>query len=404
MSYLDKLPPTQPDAAFSLVAAYEADICEQKVDLCPGFYRDENAKPWILPSVAQAKERIHANPSLNHEHLPLNGHPGLIRGAQELAIGTTRDLKRVASIQTVSGTGANHIAALFLSTRLKPKTVWISDPSWINHTEIWKLAGPGVQQRFYPYFDAKNSKVDFEGMTETLRNDAQKGDVVILHACAHNPTGADLTESQWKIVADICREIGLFAVFDMAYQGFASGNLEQDAFAITHFYDSLDMEFAIAQSFSKNFGLYGERIGVLHVVALDAKAAANTTLLLTQLSRAEITSCPSYGARIVAEILGDAILFKQWLKDLVEMSQRMKSMRLSLYQGLERRKVRGSWKHLLSDIGMFSMTGLSRAQVTELREEHHIYLLPSGRLSVTGLTSNNVESVAAALHDILGSE
>jgi aspartate aminotransferase len=160
------------------------------------------------------------------------------------------------------------------------------------------------------------------------------------------------------------------------------------------------MEFAIAQSFSKNFGLYGERIGVLHVVALDPKAAANTTLLLTQLSRAEITSCPSYGARIVAEILGAPILFKQWLKDLVEMSERMKNMRLSMYQGLERRKVRGSWKHLLSDvslviqrmqqcvntlqIAMFSMTGLSRAQVAELREKHHIYLLPSGRLSVTG--------------------
>ncbi|KAI8714941.1 Aminotran-1-2 domain-containing protein [Fusarium sp. LHS14.1] len=270
MSYLDKLPPTQPDPAFSLVAAYEADICEKKVDLCPGFYRDENAKPWILPSVAQ----------------------------------------RVTSIQTVSSTGANHIAALFLSSRLKPKKVWISDPSWINHTEIWKLAGPDVQQRFYPYFDAKNSKVDFEGMTETLRKDARKGDVVILHACAHNPTGADLTESQWKIVADICREIGLFAVFDMAYQGFASGNLEQDAFAINHFYDSFGMEFAITQSFSKNFGLYGERIGVLHVVALDAKAATNTTPLLTQISRAEITSCPSYGARIVAEILGDPILFK----------------------------------------------------------------------------------------------
>ncbi|KAL2681401.1 hypothetical protein Neosp_009012 [[Neocosmospora] mangrovei] len=355
MSYLDKLPPTQPDPAFSLVAAHEADTCEKKVDLCPGFYRDENAKPWILPSVAQAKERIHENPSLNHEHLPLTGHLGLIRGAQELAFGTTRDLKRVASIQTVSGTGANHIAALFLSTKLKPKTVWISDPSWINHTEIWKLAGPNVQQRFYPYFDAENSKVDFEGMTETLRKDARKGDVVILHACAHNPTGADLTESQWKIVADICREIGLFAVFDMAYQGFASGNLEQDAFAIIHFYDRFDMEFAIAQSFSKNFGLYGERIGVLHVVAMDAKAAANTTPLLTQISRAEITSCPSYGARIVAEILGDPILFKQWLKDLVEMSERMKGMRLSLYQGLERRKVRGSWKHLLSDVGLATL-------------------------------------------------
>ncbi|KAM0492221.1 hypothetical protein ACHAP8_010084 [Fusarium lateritium] len=402
MSFLTDIPPTQPDAAFALVADFKADTNEHKVDLCPGFYRDDNAKPWILLSVAQAKERIHGNPSLDHEHLPLAGHPGLLLGSQKLLFGTTRDLKRVASIQTVSGTGANHIAAQFLANKLGPKTVWISNPSWINHTEIWKLAGPQIQQRFYPYYDAVQHRVDFEAMKETLRRDARAGDIIILHACAHNPTGADLTTEQWKIVAEICKELGLFAVFDIAYQGFASGDLVQDASAITHFYDRSDLEFAVAQSFSKNFGLYGERIGVLHVVALETKTAAKITPLLTQLSRAEITSCPSYGARIVAEILSNPNLYEQWLRDLVTMSERMKGMRKALYQGLQRREVKGSWDYLLTDIGMFSMTGLARAQVDKLRTDHHVYLLPSGRLSVTGLTSGNVDYVAEALLAVLG--
>ncbi|KAI6754755.1 hypothetical protein HG530_012507 [Fusarium avenaceum] len=404
MSRLASVPPTKPDEAFSLVASFKADTYDRKVDLCPGFYRDNNGEPWILPSVSQAKERIYANPNLDHEHLPLLGHPELLRQSQKLVFGASRDLARVAAIQTVSGTGANHIAAQFLSTKLSPRTVWISNPSWINHTEIWKLAGPLVEQRYYPYYDDVNHKVDFEAMVQVLRNEAREGDVILLHACAHNPTGADLTSEQWEIVADLCKELGLFAIFDMAYQGFGSGDVNQDASAIAHFFDRSDLEFAVAQSFSKNFGLYGERVGVLHMVALDSETAAKTAPLLVQLSRAEITSCPSYGARIVAEILGDQALYKQWLDDLVEMSNRMKTMRASLYQRLLHRRVRGSWNHLLSDIGMFSMTGLSRAEVTILKDEHHIYLLPSGRLSVTGLTSSDVEYVADAFLSVLGTK
>ncbi|CZR45948.1 putative aspartate aminotransferase, cytoplasmic [Fusarium proliferatum ET1] len=389
MSHLSGIPPANPDAAFSLIASFKADTAEHKADLCPGFYRDNNAQPWILPSVALAKEQIHADPNLNHEHLPLVGHPEFLLGSQKLIFGETRDLKRVASIQTVSGTGANHMAALFLAANLKPKRVWISNPSWINHTEIWKLVGPDIEQRFYPYYDETHHQVDFEAMAQTLRKEACDGDVIILHACAHNPTGADLTRQQWETVADICK-------------GFASGDLDQDASAITHFYDRSDLEFAVAQSFSKNFGLYGERVGALHLVVLETETAAKVTALLTQLSRAEITSCPSYGARIVAKILSSPTLFDQWQQDLVTMSERMKGMRKALYQELQRRSVRGSWEHLLTDIGMFSMTGLTRDQVYELKTKHHIYLLPSGRLSITGLTSSNINFVAQGFLSVLG--
>lgn len=151
-----------------------------------------------------------------HEHLPLVGHAGLLRGSQKLVFGTTRDLERIASIQTVSGTGANHIAALFLSTRLKPRTVWISDPSWINHTKIWELVNPEIEQRSYPYYNKESHTIDFENMITNLRKEAIAGDVIILHACAHNPTGMDLDKQQWKVVADVCQELGLFAVFDLA--------------------------------------------------------------------------------------------------------------------------------------------------------------------------------------------
>ncbi|THV46134.1 hypothetical protein BGAL_0413g00040 [Botrytis galanthina] len=402
MLHLANVPLTQPDAAFSLVAAFALDKYEKKVDLCPGFYRDDNAKPWVLPSVTQAKAKLHADPNILHEHLPLVGHTGLLRGSQKLVFGATRDLKRIASLQTVSGTGANHIAALFLSTTLKPRKVWISDPSWINHTEIWRIVNPEIEQKSYPYYDKESHKIDFENMISTLRKDACTGDVIILHACAHNPTGMDLDKNQWEIIAEVCQELGLFTIFDLAYQGFATGDVYQDAWAINHFYDKSNMEFAVAQSFSKNFGLYGERVGVLHIVAKSAGTAIKVTPSLIQLSRAEITSCPSYGARIVAEILENPNLYSQWLQDLKTMSDRMKRMRKSLYEALLHKKVKGSWQYLLTDIGMFSMTGLSHTEVAILREMHHVYLLPSGRISVTGLTENNVETVAEAFKAVLG--
>jgi aspartate aminotransferase, cytoplasmic len=183
-----------------------------------GTGRQKNTPTVAIPPLTreQAKTRIHADPSLNHEHLPLAGHPELVNCSKKLLFGAQSDLGCVASMQTVSGTGANHVASLFLTTTLNPKHVWISNPSWINYTEIWKMAGPDVHQRLYPYYDQGNQGVDFEGMIETLRRDAEAGDVIILQACAHNPTGADLSVQQWEAVAALCQELGLFALFDIA--------------------------------------------------------------------------------------------------------------------------------------------------------------------------------------------
>ncbi|KAH8901124.1 PLP-dependent transferase [Thozetella sp. PMI_491] len=402
MSRFSSIPRIEPDLAFALVEEFAADTDEHKVDLCPGFYRDEAARPWVLPSVAEAEKRLFADPDRNHEHLPLTGHPKLISGSQKLVFGLESDLSRITSLQTVSGTGANHLGARLLADRLRPKVVWISNLSWINHSEIWKTIDSSIEVRSYPYFNREGLSLDFEGMLNCLRRDAKAGDVVIVHACAHNPTGIDLTRDQWKAVADLFESKEVFTFFDMAYQGFASGDLDADAWAVRHFYGRNTLEFAVAQSFSKNFGIYGQRVGALHIATADAAVATNVQQALVQLSRAEVTSCPAYGANIVAEILGDPSLYEQWIRDLGAMSGRMKRMRKMLHEGLTKARVRGSWDHLISNIGMFSMTGLTRHEVAELKAKHHIYLLPSGRISVTGLTDQNVETVTTAFREVLG--
>ncbi|KAF4536422.1 Aspartate aminotransferase, cytoplasmic [Lasiodiplodia theobromae] len=411
-SYFADIADTPPDAAFSLVAAFAADKFESKVDLCPGFYRDENAQPW-------AKQLLHDDPTLNHEHLPLSGHPDLIAGARSLVFGLPEaDLSRVATIQTVSGTGSNHLGARFLSDELpaatvaaaapekarrQKKSVWISNLSWINHTEIWLNVNPDIARRTYPYYNPTTQSLDYAGMQHALLHDAAAGDVVVLHGCAHNPTGLDLSHDQWRGIADICEEKRLFPFFDLAYQGFATGSLAADAWPIRHFLSRPALEFCVAQSFSKNFGLYSERVGALHVVTRSAEIAARVSGKLKRLQRAEITTPPAFGARVVAKVLGDAALYKQWEEDLLRMSGRMKRMRERLYEELQARETPGEWEHVLSEIGMFSMTGLSPAQVKVLVEKYHVYLLPSGRISVTGLTEMNVAYVAEAFDKVLRS-
>ncbi|KAK2616160.1 hypothetical protein N8I77_002867 [Diaporthe amygdali] len=388
MSQFAKLADQAPDAAFALIEQFKEDPSTVKVDLSPGFYRDEDAKPWVLPSVQMAKQALLNSSSNNHEHLPLLGHSGLVTNAQKLVFDATpEEAKTIASIQTIAGTGANHLGALLIAKAWRPRTVWISNPSWINHQEIWNLVDNRIQRQTYPYFDAQSFTVNFESIIQTLESRAVEGDVVILHGCAHNPTGLDLTESQWKVMSDLCEKKKLVPFFDLAYQGFATGDLANDAWSIRHFFHNTTLELLVAESFSKNFGLYGERVGVLHVVCRTEAAQAKTLGMLTRLSRAEITTPPINGARIVAKVLEDENLKKQWLADLLHMSDRMKSMRKRLVEGLRNRRTPGSWDHLLTDIGMFSMTGLQPQQIQALKEEYHVYLLPSGRISVTGCGS-----------------
>ena len=315
----------------------------------------------------------------------------------------------MVSIQTISGTGANHLGALFLAQQLKPRKVFISDPTWNNHHLIWEAAAPNVVQRTYPYYKAATRSLDFEGMLSTLESEAEEGDVVILHACAHNPTGIDPTQEQWKEIAQLFKRKNLFAFFDSAYQGFATGDVDDDAWAIRHFQNVLfdgastgPQGMCAAQSFSKNFGLYGERAGAFHLVLPSQTPASGSQSQLLRLVRSEISNCPLFGCRIVHTILSNPELKAMWKQDLQTMSGRIKQVRASLREEIEKGgNDVGDWSHLESQIGMFSYTGLTEDQVQRLRDVHHVYLMRNGRASLSGANDGNVKYIANAFRDVV---
>ncbi|RAL03337.1 aspartate transaminase [Aspergillus ibericus CBS 121593] len=401
------LPISPADTAFGLMAEYDADPHPNKVSLIAGAYRNEDGRPWVLPSVQEAKARL--TPNQHHEYLDIAGSPGLIKLAQSLTfsseIATALD-KSIASIQTVSGTGANHMAAHFLAQHLRPSRVFIPSPTWINHKTIWATTGISIEE--YPYYDPTTRAVNITGMLSALET-ANPHDVVILQACAHNPTGIDLSQTQWRRVAAVMKRKNLFAMFDSAYQGFATGDVDGDAWAVRYFVKQLILDgepdhpgLCVAQSFSKNFGLYGERVGALHLVVPRHLSAEGARSELIARARAEYSNPPHFGASIVETVLGDEGLRAQWLRDLETMSVRIKEMRQELRKRLEDNGTPGDWSHIESQIGMFSYTGLDREQVARLKEEFHIYLLPSGRASICGLNEGNIEYVARAVGLVVG--
>ncbi|KAI1177203.1 aspartate aminotransferase-like protein [Nemania sp. FL0916] len=390
------------DAVVVLIDAFRDDSHEKKVNLCPGMYCDDNARTWVLPAVKKARELLLADPNFNHDVLPQQGYPAFVSAARQIAFGDTLNTRIITSIQTIGGTGANQFIARFMSDNHRPSTVWLSDPSWENHTQIWTYVNPEIEQCYYPYYDYKTSTLDIEGMTSTLHDRANSGDVLVLQTCGHNPTGLDLSREQWSRIAEICEDKKLFPVFDSAYQGIATGDTDEDAWAIRHFATrSYGMEFAVAQSFSKNFGLYGERVGALHIVTNDRDVAASVQDKLKKIARAEFTSAPCFGAKIIATVFETPALREQWQCDLKTISSRLRRMRRRLYDALVKRGTPGNWGHMLTDLGFFSMTGFSPEQVAVLRDSFHIYLLPTGRLAFTGLTEAAVEYVADSIHQVI---
>lgn len=394
------------DPLFGLVARYKEDTFPHKVDLSIGAYRDENAKPWILPIVKKVNKLMAEDPKLDNEYLPIAGLSEFTKAGAKLVLGN--DCKaieddRVVSVQTISGTGANHLAGLFLSRYppygIKDASIFIPNPTWANHRAIFENVGLTVKT--YPYFDAETSGLDFEGLMKTLNTEAKQGDIILLHACAHNPTGVDPNHEQWKQIGEIVKSRKLFAFFDGAYQGFASGDLDADAWSVRHFM-TLDIELLVCQSFSKNFGLYGQRAGALHVVASNQTTKKHIASQLSKFQRSEISNPPAYGARIVAKTLNDPVLFNEWKQDLKTMANRINDMREVLKTKLQDEyKTPGTWNHIVDQIGMFSFTGLTPPQVDRLIEEFHIYLSRNGRISMAGLNKNNVDYVAKAIDTVV---
>ncbi|XTI87862.1 PLP-dependent transferase [Cenococcum geophilum] len=401
--HADAVPQAPEDPLFGLMAAFRKDTFENKVDLGIGAYRDNNAKPWVLPVVKKADEILRNDPNLNHEYLPIAGLPDFTSASQKLILGADSPAikeKRVTSLQTISGTGAVHLGALFLSKFYHPNTkraVYFSNPTWVNHHQIF--SNVHLPHHTYPYFSTKTKGLDFEGMIGAIEK-APEGNIILLHACAHNPTGVDPTQEQWKEICKVMQAKKQFPFFDCAYQGFASGDLNKDAWAVRHFVDQ-GFELCIAQSYAKNFGLYGERAGCFHFVTGPSPDAENTipriASQLAILQRSEISNPPAYGARIASLVLNDAELFAEWEDNLRTMSGRIIDMRNTLRSKLEELGTPGTWNHITDQIGMFSFTGLTEKQVLKIREDAHVYMTKNGRISMAGLNTHNIEYFAKAV-------
>jgi len=307
------------------------------------------------------------------------------------------DSSCLATLQALSGTGSLQVIAQFLNF-MGCKKVHGPDPTWGNHPKIFGRAG--LAYGTYPYWHQESRGLDFEGMKAAMQK-MEEGECILLHAVAHNPTGVDPSEAQWKEIVALCKERKLIPLLDNAYQGYASGNLEKDGLSQKLFTES-GMEFFIAQSFAKNFGLYGERIGYIHVKC-DSKDAADAVLSqLKIVVRQAYSSPPKHGAAIVNAILSSEDLKKQWLGELTLMSNRIVDMRVALREAVEKR-TGTAWNHITDQIGMFTYTGLTKDQVTRMVEEFHIYMTGDGRISMAGLNEGNVEYVAECMHACVSS-
>lgn len=388
-----------PVEVFALNQACLKDPNPNKVNLGVGAYRTDEGKPWILPVVKKAEAAIVADGSLNHEYLPVLGTDGVTNAATTLLLGDDSEAvksNRAFGVQCLSGTGALRVGAEFLARILKRTTFYYSSPTWENHHKVFVYSG-FTEARTYRYWHQERRGIDFEGMLEDLRN-APEGAVIILHACAHNPTGNDPTQEQWKQIADVCEEKKLFPFFDSAYQGFASGDPNKDAFAVRYFVER-GFELFCAQSFAKNFGLYNERIGNLTVVQKDVSTKVAVASQITLLVRGMYSNPPAFGSRIVGLVLNDKSLRAEWMECIKTMSSRIITMRKALYDELTALKTPGTWEHITQQIGMFSYTGLDEKQVEILIKEFSIYLLKTGRISMCGLNESNVKYVAKAIHE-----
>jgi len=387
------------DPILSLMERFKEDPSPDKVNLSIGLYYNEAGIIPQLDAVAQAEARLNAQPHGASLYLPMEGLVSYRNAIAPLLFGddhpALRD-GRIATIQTLGGSGALKVGADFLKRYFPGSQVWVSDPTWENHVAIF--AGAGFEVHTYPWFDDTTGGVRVDALLETL-NTLPAQSIVLLHPCCHNPTGADLTNDEWDRVTEVLKARELIPFLDIAYQGFGAG-MEEDAYAIRAIARA-GLPALVSNSFSKIFSLYGERVGGLSVVCDDADAASRVLGQLKATVRRIYSSPPNFGAQVVATVLNDATLKASWLAEVEAMRLRILAMREELVKVLETAMPGRDFGYLLRQRGMFSYTGLSAAQVERLREEFGVYLIASGRMCVAGLNSHNVHRVAQAFAAVM---
>ncbi|CAL1139222.1 unnamed protein product [Cladocopium goreaui] len=393
MSIFASISQAPADPILGLVSRFKADPAKKKVNLSVGAYRTEEGKPWILPSVAEAEKMVVNDTTQDKEYQPIDGKPEYKRPVQELIFnGDIIDSGCIATVQALSGTGSLQCIAQFLKFMGVTK-VWCPNPTWGNHPKIFQRAL--LECDTYPYWHQEKRGLDFDGMMAGIEK-MKEGECILLHAVAHNPTGVDPTPDQWQKIVAACKARKLIPLLDNAYQGYASGELAKDGYSQQLFTQS-GMEFFIAQSFAKNFGLYGERIGYIHVRCASKDAADAVLSQMKIIVRQAYSSPPQHGAAIVNKVLTTPALKEMWLKELTFMSNRIIDMRVALRKAIEAKGTPGTWNHVTDQIGMFTFTGLSKDQVMRMVEEFHIYMTGDGRISMAGLNPGNVEYVADSI-------
>ncbi len=386
------------DPILGLTEAYNADSRTDKVNLGVGVYYDDYGKIPLLAAVRKAeKNRVDA--ALPRGYQPIDGSAAYNANVQQLLFGKDSELLtagRVITIQALGGTGALKVGADYLKRLLPGTTIFISDPSWENHRALFEAAGFPVQT--YAYYDAATRGVNFEAMKASLAK-LPANSVVVLHACCHNPTGADLSAAQWKEVVEACREYALIPFLDMAYQGFADG-IEPDAVAARTFADS-GLQFFVSSSFSKNFSLYGERVGALSIVTASKEESARVLSQVKRVIRTNYSNPPTHGGAIVGAVLSSPELRQEWETELAGMRDRIRAMRSGLVEAIKAEGVAQDFSFIAQQRGMFSFTGLNASQVEKLKTDYGIYAVSSGRICLAALNSKNLAVVAKAIAAVI---
>ncbi|WP_276726075.1 amino acid aminotransferase [Pantoea septica] len=386
------------DPILGLADLFRADDRPHKINLGIGVYKDETGNTPVLTSVKKAEQYLLENETTKN-YLSIDGLADFARCTQELLFGAEKPLiaaGRARTAQTPGGTGALRVAADFLATQTTVKRVWVSNPSWPNHKNVFNAAGLEVCE--YDYYDAENHQLDFGGMLAALQ-EAKAGDVVLFHGCCHNPTGIDPTAEQWSQLAQLSQEKGWLPLFDFAYQGFARG-LNEDAEGLRIFAAS-HQELIVASSYSKNFGLYNERVGAITLVAADAATADTAFSQVKYTIRANYSNPPAHGAAVVATILNNQALRTIWEQELADMRQRIQRMRQLFVNTLAEKGATRDFSFIIQQNGMFSFSGLTKDQVIRLRDEFAVYAVNSGRVNVAGMTPDNMSALCEAIVAVL---
>lgn len=386
------------DPILGVTEAFVADTNPNKVNLGVGVYYDDNGKVPVLECVRLAEKKM-AESVTPRNYLPIDGMAAYNKAVQSLVFGADSEVVksgRALTVQTLGGTGALKVGADFLR-RLDPKAeLWISNPSWENHRAIFEYAGFKVNE--YAYYHAPTRGVDFEAMLASL-NTLPAGAVAVLHACCHNPTGADLTPAQWEKVIEVVNKRGIMPFLDMAYQGFADG-IDADAFAVRRFAEACPVVF-VSTSFSKSLSLYGERVGALTVVTTSKEEAARTLSQVKRVVRTNYSNPSTHGAQAVTLVLTTPELRAQWETELGQMRDRIKQMRGALVEQIRIARADFDFSFVVQQRGMFSYSGLTKDQVAKLRTDCSIYAIDSGRICIAALNSKNVRVVAEAIAKVL---